>query len=248
MKITSFLLWHLSEENEFSIAIGIARLTQKFQLLIFLMLLCYLTFILTYNSCVNIKFKSKHIFAFLVIVFIFLLAFSHIYFYFSYKEIGWNYDFIGLELHASEILALLILLLANIRIIEKGKGLQKDRFAKKDFAKNKIAPLCYLLGFITGILFLIINPYKKDSFVKFHALQSIIFSCSVPIIQIIFFGFLYYLTIDKFFLKTIITIALIIFNQMALYLWLLSIYKSYNYEKFKLPLIGYISERLISYF
>jgi uncharacterized membrane protein len=33
------------------------------------------------------------------------------------------------------------------------------------------------LGFLTGILFLLIEPYKYDPFVRFHALQSILLSC-----------------------------------------------------------------------
>src|SRR5215475_1186409 len=39
-----------------------------------------------------------------------------------------------------------------------------------------IAALSYLLGFITGIVFLFVEPYAKDDFVRFHARQSIVFS------------------------------------------------------------------------
>jgi uncharacterized membrane protein len=33
--------------------------------------------------------------------------------------------------------------------------------------------LCYLVGWITGLIFLLIEPYKNDKFVRFHAFQSI---------------------------------------------------------------------------
>src|SRR3974390_3089927 len=41
---------------------------------------------------------------------------------------------------------------------------------------NIAAVLAYVLGFITGIVFLVLEPYKHDSFVRFHAFQSIFVS------------------------------------------------------------------------
>src|ERR1043165_205822 len=41
---------------------------------------------------------------------------------------------------------------------------------------NLAGALSYLFGFITGIIFLAIEPYNKDRFVRFHAFQSIFFS------------------------------------------------------------------------
>ena len=38
--------------------------------------------------------------------------------------------------------------------------------------ENVAGLLCYILGWITGIVFLVIEPDNK--FVRFHALQSII--------------------------------------------------------------------------
>ncbi|MEP6963412.1 MAG: hypothetical protein ABI995_15130, partial [Acidobacteriota bacterium] len=39
--------------------------------------------------------------------------------------------------------------------------------------ENIIAALCYSLWFLTGVLFLVLEPYNKNKFVRFHALQSI---------------------------------------------------------------------------
>ena len=38
---------------------------------------------------------------------------------------------------------------------------------------NVAGMLCYLVGWITGLIFLLIEPYKNDKFVRFHAFQSI---------------------------------------------------------------------------
>src|ERR1700679_2965843 len=41
---------------------------------------------------------------------------------------------------------------------------------------NVAGALAYLVGAITGILFLVIDPFKTDRFVRFHAFQSIFFN------------------------------------------------------------------------
>src|SRR5580700_7557882 len=38
---------------------------------------------------------------------------------------------------------------------------------------NMAGALCYLFGFITGILFLVLAPYNQDRNIRFHAFQSI---------------------------------------------------------------------------
>src|SRR5213593_3189320 len=41
---------------------------------------------------------------------------------------------------------------------------------------NVAGGLCYLLGLITGVLFLLLEPYNKKREVRFHAFQSIFLS------------------------------------------------------------------------
>ena len=40
---------------------------------------------------------------------------------------------------------------------------------------NMAAALCYLLGVLTGILFLVLAPYNQNRAIRFHAFQSIFF-------------------------------------------------------------------------
>jgi uncharacterized membrane protein len=40
-------------------------------------------------------------------------------------------------------------------------------------ADNVASALCYVLGLITGILFLVLAPYNRNPTVRFHAFQSI---------------------------------------------------------------------------
>jgi len=43
-------------------------------------------------------------------------------------------------------------------------------------ADNVASALCYVLGFITGIIFLVLAPYNKNPAIKFHAFQAIFLS------------------------------------------------------------------------
>src|SRR6202049_5395156 len=48
-----------------------------------------------------------------------------------------------------------------------------------------VAALTYLLGLVTGIVFLYLEPYDKDEFVRFHARQSIAFTVAWLAINIV---------------------------------------------------------------
>ncbi len=49
--------------------------------------------------------------------------------------------------------------------------------------ENVAAALCYALGFITGILFLVLEPYNKNRNIRFHAFQSIFLSVFFAIVH-----------------------------------------------------------------
>ena len=44
---------------------------------------------------------------------------------------------------------------------------------RRGMTDNVASALCYALGFITGILFLVLAPYNQNRMVRFHAFQSI---------------------------------------------------------------------------
>src|SRR5919108_1640224 len=57
--------------------------------------------------------------------------------------------------------------------------------ANADLKPHIAAMLCYPMFFITGIIFLVLTPYNKDSFVRFHAYQSIFFTVALVALNII---------------------------------------------------------------
>lgn len=100
---------------------------------------------------------------------------------------------------------------------------------------NVAAALTYLVGFITGIVFLAIEPYNKDPFVRFHAFQSIFLSVVYLVISILWgsvFGMLSFIEMGFFWsLFSLVRLAFLL-------LWLFLMYKAYNKERFSLPFIG----------
>src|ERR1700689_3225459 len=50
---------------------------------------------------------------------------------------------------------------------------------------NMAGALCYLFGFITGILFLVLAPYNQNRNVRFHAFQSIFLNIAWFVVWIV---------------------------------------------------------------
>lgn len=111
-------------------------------------------------------------------------------------------------------------------------------------SSNVAAALSYLLGFITGIIFLVIEPYRRDPFVRFHAFQSIFLSAALVILSIIWstvFGALFFASFG--ILWSFLALVWVLIRIAFFVLWLLMMYKAYNKERFLLPFIGPIAAK-----
>ena len=97
---------------------------------------------------------------------------------------------------------------------------------------NVIAALTYLLGFVTGLIFLYLEPYNQDEFIRFHARQSIGFSVAWFAIEIVFGVFIavmpHGLGALLNFILTLINIAMAVF-------WVVLMYKAYSGERYRIP-------------
>jgi len=95
-----------------------------------------------------------------------------------------------------------------------------------------IAALSYLLGFITGLIFLYVEPYNEDPFVRFHARQSIGFSVAWFAINVIMGVFI---AVLPQFLSVIFGFILDLANiGLAIY-WVILMYKAYSGERYRIP-------------
>ena len=95
-----------------------------------------------------------------------------------------------------------------------------------------IAALTYLLGFVTGILLLYIEPYNQDEFVRFHARQSIGFSV-VWIAILVVFGV--FISVLPHALGAVLAIVEGLINLGLAIFWLFLMYKAYMGERYRIP-------------
>ena len=110
-------------------------------------------------------------------------------------------------------------------------------------ADNVAAALAYLLGPITGIIFLVLAPYNQNRTIRFHAFQSIFFSVGTVIAWIAFLivsAILTHIPILGFIIDLLLWAALSI---GLLIVWLVLMFKAYNNQRLSLPIIGPIAEK-----
>jgi uncharacterized membrane protein/ribosomal protein L40E len=93
--------------------------------------------------------------------------------------------------------------------------------------------LCYLAGWITGLVFILIE--KENKFVRFHAMQSIVTFGALTVLWIVF-GILWFIPVVGVLLSTIAWI-------LGVILWIVLMVKAYQGERFKLPIAGDIAEK-----
>jgi uncharacterized membrane protein len=101
----------------------------------------------------------------------------------------------------------------------------------KDLAPNVAALLCYVGGWISGIVFLVLE--QKNHYIRFHALQSIIVFGTLTVAGVVLGS----IPVAGFGFHWAITIIGFIF-------WIVLMVKAYNGDYYKMPWAGNLAERL----
>ncbi|HTR48276.1 MAG TPA: DUF4870 domain-containing protein [Verrucomicrobiae bacterium] len=102
--------------------------------------------------------------------------------------------------------------------------------------------LCYVVGWITGLIFYFID---KRPYVRFHAAQSIVVFGGLHILSIVlgmFFGVSMFATGFAGFSMAWALIGLI--NIAAFVLWILLMIKAYQGDRFRVPVAADIAEKI----
>ena len=95
---------------------------------------------------------------------------------------------------------------------------------------NIAAALAYL--WIVAIIWLVMEPYNKDKFIRFHSFQALGFGVVVIIGNVV-------LSVIPFFGWALLPL----WGLAAVLAWLFLMFKAFNKEKFKLPVIGDFAEQ-----
>ena len=115
--------------------------------------------------------------------------------------------------------------------------------ATAGMSDNAAGALCYLLGLITGIVFLVLAPYNQNRNIRFNAFQSIFLHIAFIILWIV----LTILSTALFTVPVVGALISILLHMVVwlggLILWLFMMFKTYNGQKIVLPIIGPMAEK-----
>lgn len=104
--------------------------------------------------------------------------------------------------------------------------------------------LCYILGIITGLIFFLIE--KSNDVVRFHAAQSIVFSGAVIVLWIVLMIVGLILTSISWTLGNLFGLLSLVLWLGLFVVWVVLLIKGYSGEKWKLPVLGDMAERIAS--
>jgi uncharacterized membrane protein len=103
-----------------------------------------------------------------------------------------------------------------------------------------IAAVAYLLGPVTGIAFLYLEPYDRDEFVNFHARQSIVFSVAVFAINVVVSVFIGIFGFS--FLGGLLAGLLRLADLALAVMWVFLMWKAYSGERYHIPYLADLAE------
>lgn len=95
---------------------------------------------------------------------------------------------------------------------------------------NVAGALAYL--FVPAIIFLVIEPYNKNRFVRFHSFQSLFYTVACIVVHFVLA-----------LIPLINLIAVPLFALGTFVLWIVLVLKAFQGQKFKLPVIGDMAEQ-----
>jgi len=102
-------------------------------------------------------------------------------------------------------------------------------------AENVAGMLAYFT-IIPAIIFLLIEPYNRNRFVRFHSFQCLFTCAALILLQIV-------LSILGHIIPILIFGVWGLLGLAELALWILLVVKAYQHEMFKLPIVGDLAEK-----
>jgi uncharacterized membrane protein len=103
-------------------------------------------------------------------------------------------------------------------------------------ADNMAGALAYI--FIVGVIFLVVEPFNKKRFVRFHAFQSIFFHVALVVLWIAWWFVLMIIGLMSHILAGLLSLLSLLLGLGIFVCWIFLIVQAYSNKEFKLPFIG----------
>ena len=99
--------------------------------------------------------------------------------------------------------------------------------------ENLMGAASYLLGFVTGLVFLLIE--KENKFVRFHAMQSVVL-----------FGGVFVINMALGFIPILGWLAGLLLSFASFVFWIVCMWKAFQGEMYKVPFAGDLAEKQLA--
>ncbi len=103
---------------------------------------------------------------------------------------------------------------------------------------DNVAGMLAYITIIPAIIFLVMEPYNKSRFIRFHSFQCLFFAAAVFILHVglSIFAFVPFLALVTFPLHLLVSLG-------AFILWIVLLLKANQGQMYKLPIIGDMAEK-----
>ena len=125
-----------------------------------------------------------------------------------------------------------------------GRSMQIELATKQKpgaLRENLLGAFAYV-SFLPALVFLLVNPYRKNRFVRFHSIQCVLFwlACVVlaVVVRAVFLGLLFIPIVGPLFAVLVAVVVAL----AAVFTWIVLLVKAFQGERLALPVIGSLSE------
>jgi uncharacterized membrane protein len=107
---------------------------------------------------------------------------------------------------------------------------------------NLAGALAYFL-LVPAIVFLLVDPYRKNRFVRFHSVQCLLFCGAVVLLGAALRLAAVAVLLIPLLGPLLVALVYVVVAMGAVLLWLVLVVKAFQGEMFKLPVLGNFAER-----
>lgn len=128
--------------------------------------------------------------------------------------------------------------------MDDSRNLPQQQTTGSGLSPNAASGLSYILGFITGIVFMVIEP--RDARVRFNAMQSILLSVGYIIIEIVLSILFAFFDVIPGVRVIFLALGVIVFPLLGLaffIIWLVTMLKAFTGNDLRLPIIAEYADK-----
>ena len=125
-----------------------------------------------------------------------------------------------------------------------GHSMQTQPVARQKLGvwrENLLGALTYFT-FLPALAFLLLDPYRKNSFLRYHSVQCLLFwlvgMVATVLVRLLVGLLLFVPIVGPLFALLLVTLAAL----AALFTWIVLLVKAFQGERFRLPVIGDLAE------